>query len=331
MFGKITILGGGCWGAAVADLLSGRADITLWEWDRARSEYLKKKRHPRFFPYLKLEKKVGITNDLEKVFPADLILAAVPAQSFRAVLKRLRDRVKSGEIPVLVLSKGIEISTLKTLDSVCMEVLGKSHPVAVLSGPSHAEEVCLKHPTTVVIAGEKKLAVRVQKLFHFPFFRPYVRRDIRGVAAAGALKNVIAIAAGICDGLGLGINAKAALVTRGLAEITRIGVALGGKRETFSGLAGIGDLMVTCFSNYSRNRNLGEEIGRGLKLNQARKKVKTLTEGAETVKAVKKLIGKKKISAPITCEVYGILYRGLSPKRAISNLMKRPVKSEEEG
>ncbi len=329
MFRRIAILGGGCWGATVADLLSSRAAVTIWEWDRSRSEYLKRNKHPRFFPYLRL-KNVNVTNDLNEVFPADLVVVATPTQSVRPTINKIKEKVKKEKIPVLILSKGIEIKTLKTLDAVCYEIFGKNHPIAILSGPSHAEEVSRKFPTSVVVAGEKKLAKDIQKLFHFPFLRPYVSGDVRGVAAAGALKNVIAIAAGISDGLGFGVNAKAALATRGLAELARIGVALGGRRETFSGLSGIGDLMVTCFSDYSRNRNFGEAIGRGLSLNQAKKKVKTLTEGAATVKAAKKLTAKRRISAPITDQVYAILYRSLPPKKAMVNLMKRPVKSEED-
>jgi len=329
MYGHIFILGGGCWGSTVGDILSKKASVAVWEWDKKKYRYLKRYRHPFFFPYVKL-KNVKITNELKISPGTDLVIVAISSQSVRITLRKIAGALRKSKVPVLVLSKGIEISTLKSMDVVCNDVLGANFPVAVLSGPSHAEELSRRKPTSVVIASKnRRLAEKLQRLFQRPFLRPYVHTDIRGVALGGAIKNVMAIAAGMGDGLGLGANAKSALVTRGLVEITRIGVYLGGARATFSGLSGLGDLVVTCFSEHSRNRNLGEALGRGLNLASAKKKVKTTAEGAETVKALRKLTASKKISAPITDEVYAVLYRGRSPAEALKNLMLRPVKRED--
>jgi len=330
MHDHIFILGGGCWGATVGEFLSEKASVTVWEWDKKKYRYLKRYRHPPFFPYVRL-KNVKITGELKISTGTGLVVVALSAQSVRPTLRKIAGELKNLKIPVLVLSKGIEISTLKSMDVICSEELGAGFPMAVLSGPSHAEELSRRLPASVVIASRNiRLAEKIQRLFQRSFLRPYVHTDIRGVALGGAVKNVIAIAAGLSDGLGLGVNAKSALVTRGLVEMTRIGVSLGGKPATFSGLSGLGDLMVTCFSQYSRNRNLGEAIGRGLNLEAAKKKVKTTAEGAETVKALSKLTAAKKISAPITNEVYEVLYKGRTPLKAVKNLMSRPVRSEDE-
>ncbi|MFH1352990.1 MAG: NAD(P)H-dependent glycerol-3-phosphate dehydrogenase [bacterium] len=330
MYGNIFILGGGCWGGTVGEVLSEKASVAVWEWDRKKYRYLKRYRHPPFFPYVRL-KNVRITGELKISPGTGLVVVAISSQSVRATLRKIAGDIKRFKIPVLVLSKGIEISTLKSMDVVCSEEFGANFPVAVLSGPSHAEELARRLPTSVVIASRNlRLAEKLQRLFQRSFLRPYVHTDIRGVALGGAIKNVMAIAAGLSDGLGLGANAKSALVTRGLVEMTRIGVSLGGRPATFSGLSGLGDLMVTCFSKYSRNRNLGEAIGRGLNLADAKKKVKTTAEGAETVKALRQLTASNKISAPITDEVYAVLYKGRSPAKAVKNLMSRPVRNEDE-
>ncbi|PIY17659.1 MAG: glycerol-3-phosphate dehydrogenase [Elusimicrobia bacterium CG_4_10_14_3_um_filter_49_12_50_7] len=328
MFDNIFIMGGGCWSAAVASVLEGRASITIWEIDPARRAYFRKRGHPRSFPYVKL-RGVKFADDLDLPSGTDLVLAAVPAQTLRPALARIAGAVKRKGIPVLVLSKGIEIKSLKSLDAVCFELLGRNVPVAVMTGPSHAEELAVRQPTSVVVASKKRVfAADVQKLFTRSYFRPYVQSDTRGAALGGAIKNVMATAAGVCDGLGLGINAKAALVTRGLAEMTRLGIYMGGKRATFSGLSGVGDLIVTAFSTHSRNRNLGEALGRGMTLEQAKKKVKTTAEGAETVRALAKIAAKGKINAPITMELFGIMYKGRSAQDAIGRLMGRAVKNE---
>ena len=323
-------MGGGCWATAVASVLKGRVSITMWEIDPVRRAYFKKHGHPKSFPYVKL-RGIKFADDLKIPDGTNLLIAAVPAQTLRASLVKIAAFVKKNSIPILVLSKGIEIKSLKSLDAVCAEVFGRKVPVAVMTGPSHAEELAVKQPTSVVVASKNRsLALKIQTLMTRPYFRPYIQGDIRGAALGGAVKNVIATAAGVCDGLGLGINAKAALLTRGLAEMTRIGVYMGGKRPTFSGLSGAGDLIVTAFSSYSRNRNLGEALGRGMSLERAKKKVKTTAEGAETVKALMKIAVKGKVAAPIIKELFGIMYKGRSPREAIGRLMGRAVKSEDE-
>jgi len=330
MFDNIFIMGGGCWASAVASVLKDRTAVTIWEIDPARRAYFRKHGHPKSFSYVKL-RGVKLADDLKIPGDTDLLIAAVPAQTLRMSLVKIAAFVKKKRLPVLVLSKGIEIKSLKSLDAVCAEVLGRNVPVAVMTGPSHAEELAVKQPTSVVVASKNRaLSLKIQKLFTRHYFRPYVQGDIRGAALGGAVKNVMATAAGVCDGLGLGINAKAALLTRGLAEMTRIGIYMGGKRATFSGLSGVGDLIVTAFSSYSRNRNLGEALGRGMSLEEAKKKVQTTAEGAETVKALLKIAAKGKVNAPITKELFNIMYRGHPAHEAIAKLMGRAVKSEDE-
>ncbi|PIU18640.1 MAG: glycerol-3-phosphate dehydrogenase [Elusimicrobia bacterium CG08_land_8_20_14_0_20_44_26] len=330
MFENIIILGGGCWGATIAEILAENSTVTLWEYSLKKYNYLKKNFHPQNFPYVNL-RKVKIKNVIKIASGTNLVVVATPAQNVRATLVMVSSEVKKYSVPVLILSKGVEITTMKSMDMVCEDVLGRKHPIAVCSGPSHAEELCRRRLTSVVIASKNAtLAKKLVEIFKRPYLRPYMQTDIRGVALGGALKNVIAIAAGICDGLGLGINAKAALLTRGLAEMVRVGVSMGGELRTFSGLSGVGDLMVTSFSQYSRNRNLGEALGKGLTLDAAKKKIKTTAEGAETAKALYKLTRSSKIPAPITEEVYRILYKKRPPATAIEKLMQRPVKSEEE-
>ncbi|MBA3051494.1 MAG: NAD(P)H-dependent glycerol-3-phosphate dehydrogenase [Candidatus Omnitrophota bacterium] len=329
MFDNIFIMGGGCWATAVASALQEGASITIWEIDPARRDYFRKHGHPKSFSYVKL-RGVKFADDLQIPAGTNLLIAAVPAQTLRPSLMKIADFVKRERLPVLVLSKGIEIRSLKSLDAVCLEVLGRNVPVAVMTGPSHAEELAVRQPTSVVVASKNRaLASKVQKLFTSDYFRPYVQSDIRGAALGGAIKNVMATAAGVCDGLGLGINAKAALVTRGLAEMTRLGIYMGGKRATFSGLSGVGDLIVTAFSTHSRNRNLGEALGRGMTLEQAKKKVKTTAEGAETVRALVKIASKGKVDAPITKELFGIMYKGRPAHEAIGRLMGRAVRKED--
>jgi len=329
MFGKILILGAGSWGATVGDVVSQKAKVFLWEKSEKKYKFFLKHRHPEFFPFIKM-KGVTILNKLEIPDGTKLIFIATPAQNVREVLEKVKGQIQKKKIPLVILSKGIEIKTLKTMDCVVEEIFA-NHPYAIISGPSHAEEVAKRKPTSFIIASKKKaLALKLQEFFLFPYLRPYTHTDVRGVALGGALKNVYAIAAGICDGMKLGINAKSALITRSLAEMIRIGTALGGKFHTFSGLSGVGDLITTCFSNFSRNRNLGEEIGKGRTLDEALKKVKTTAEGASTVIAVKKISDENKISAPIANGIYDILFKRKNLKNVIKSLMERPMKSEEE-
>ncbi|RLD18530.1 MAG: glycerol-3-phosphate dehydrogenase, partial [Caldiserica bacterium] len=307
-------------------LLSEKEDVTLWEYDKNNFEYLLKKRHPWFFPYIMLPEKVKITNSIKDLVHSDFYVVAVPSFAVRGLFKKLSRYIKKGIFISAV--KGIEEKSMKRMSEVMKEEI-KGIDVYVLSGPTHAEEVAKKLPTSCVIAGKNlRILKDIQNIFSRDYFRPYINRDIIGVEIAGSVKNVIAIASGICDGIGLGINSKAALITRGLAEIARFGIKLGAQRKTFMGLAGIGDLMVTCFSKYSRNRNLGELIGKGYKLDQALKKLKMTAEGVYTSKALRKVSKIYKIDMPISNEVYNVLFREKKPRVSLKDLMSRPLKDE---
>ncbi|MFQ6007498.1 MAG: NAD(P)H-dependent glycerol-3-phosphate dehydrogenase, partial [Candidatus Zixiibacteriota bacterium] len=270
MFEKVTILGAGSWGLAVARLLHNNGlTVTLWEYDRAAFEKLLKFRgQPEKLKCFKLPDEVTVTNDLfEAVSDAQLLVLAVPSQFLRSVLRTLQRRVDS-QIGLVNLAKGIEKKTLKRMSEVILDELQPPpERVVTISGPSHAEEVIIDMPTAVVAAGiDDDFVAVVQEVFSNRTFRVYKSSDIIGVELGGSLKNIIAIAAGITDGLGMGDNTRGALITRGLAEITRLGVALGAEAETFAGLSGIGDLVTTCTSRHSRNRYVGEKIGQGQKL-----------------------------------------------------------------
>jgi len=240
-----------------------------------------------------------------------------------AISKQIPD-----DVPVVSVAKGVEIATLMRPSEIIIDVLGPRGVVA-LGGPSHAEEIARRMPASVVAASaDQELARRVQSLFNTDRFRVYTNADIAGVELAGAIKNVIAIAAGICDGLGFGDNAKSALVTRGLVEMTRFGTALGAEAETFSGLAGIGDLMTTCFSGFSRNRHVGECLGRGQTLERTVAEMNGVAEGVTTTRGVFDLAGRMGIEMPITAEVYAVLFAGKSPAQATAALMLRPPREE---
>ncbi|MDO8735233.1 MAG: NAD(P)H-dependent glycerol-3-phosphate dehydrogenase [Elusimicrobiota bacterium] len=328
---KIAVIGAGAWGATLAQHLNkNRHQITLWEFDKSRLEYLKKRRHPLFFPHLKLSKNIVLTNDIAlAVTKKDIIVLAVPSQTMRDTAKKIKRYINKNQIFVIV-SKGIEIKTGKLLSEVIKEELNLIAPknIVALSGPSFAKEVAQGLPTTMVSAGDKKNSEIIQKIFSQPFLRIYTNPDIIGVEVGGAVKNVIAIAAGIAYGMGLGDNSAAAIITRGLVEIARLGVKLGAKKETFSGLTGMGDLVMTAFSENSRNRNFGELVGEGWTVKNAIKKIGMIVEGIPTTKAVIKLSKKLKIEMPITNEVYKIIFENKNPKNAILSLMMRNIKPE---
>nr|MCU0609146.1 NAD(P)-dependent glycerol-3-phosphate dehydrogenase [Chitinispirillaceae bacterium] len=276
---NIAILGAGSWAVALAVLMRKRShDVAMWEFNRAEAEKLAATRElPTKLPGIRLPNEVLVTNDItEAVDKAELVICAVPAQTMRATMKGVAAAVSRERLDAIagfvIVAKGIEINTLKLMSDVLAEEvpgLGSGR-VAVLSGPSHAEEVSRDIPTTVVVASENnQLAVIVQENLSTDTFRIYTNTDLRGVELSGSVKNVIAIAAGMCDGLGFGDNTKGALLTRGIAEMMRLGKILGAQPETFSGLAGIGDLITTCISRHSRNRKMGELIASGLPLDQA--------------------------------------------------------------
>jgi glycerol-3-phosphate dehydrogenase (NAD(P)+) len=324
---KITVLGAGAWGTALAQLLcDGKNDVTLWGHNTGHlGELQKSGRNERYLQGIELSRDLKFEADLTRAVsgPA-LIVVAVPSKAFRQISESLVDF--SG-IAVSV-TKGIEHETGLTMCGVLAQTAPKAK-AAALSGPSLAFEVARGIPTAIVAASEHlATADAVQKLFHRPAFRVYTSSDLTGVEFGGALKNVIAIAAGMCDGLGFGDNSKAALVTRGLVEIRRLGVAGGAQAETFSGLSGIGDLMVTCFSKLSRNRGLGERLGHGEKIEAILAGTKSVAEGFPTARSAFELARKLKIETPIIAQIYAALYEGKSPAQALHDLTARESRPE---
>ena len=327
---RITIIGDGAWGTALALLLHSKG-YTVKIWGNF-PEYIEEQREKRenytFLPGIKIPRDIEYTADLvDAAERAELFVCAVPTQFIRGVFKRFAVHYPKG-VPVVSVAKGIEQKTLKR----CTEILGEfleSAPLAALSGPSHAEEVARNIPTAVVIASrDGQLARSLQDTFMAKFFRVYTQKDIIGVELGGALKNVIALAAGMCDGLGYGDNTKSTLLTRGLVEISRLGVAAGGERLTFTGLSGIGDLITTSFSQHSRNRTLGEKIGQGISLRQAQVSTEKVAEGVWTTISSRELAQKLSIAVPITDEVFKVLFEGKDPRHAVVDLMTRSKKQE---
>lgn len=328
-----TVLGAGSWGTTLAILLSGNGhDVTLWSYREEDARTMAATRtNPSFLPGISIPPAVTITSDLrEAVRGSRLLVAAVPAQYLRGVVSRLQGRLEPGVLVVNV-AKGVENGTLMTMSRVIRDVLPDVSParIVTLSGPSHAEEVSRMVPTTVVAASADREAAReVQAAFMAPTFRVYDSTDLCGVELGGALKNVIAIAAGIVDGAGLGDNTKAALMTRGIAEIARIGVAMGAHLQTFAGLSGIGDLMVTCMSPHSRNRFVGVEIGKGRTLKEILDGMVMVAEGVATARAAHELSLQAGVETPIITEVHRILFEGKDPLKACRDLMTRDPKGE---
>ena len=328
---KITILGDGGWGTTLAILLARKGyRITLWGAFKDNIAEVNKTRiNQKFLPGIRLPSSIILTSDLVLALKAaDLIVLAIPSQFIRQLLKRLKE-LNINSIPFLSVVKGIETETLMRVSEIIYQELGKSLKLAVLSGPTIALEVAKEVPTTAVVSSSsEKLSKSVQRVFTTSRFRVYTNPDVVGVELGGSLKNVIAIACGISDGLGFGANTKAALLARGLAEISRMGIAAGAKKETFSGITGLGDLVTTCISQHSRNRSVGEQIGKGGKLKNILSRMNMVAEGVATAKAAY-LLGKKyRISMPITNEVYSVLYKNKDPFKAVNDLMTRQRKEE---
>jgi len=327
---KIAVLGDGGWGTTLSILLYRKKyDITLWGVFPDYISYLKDKReNTKFLAGISIPKELRITDSIEEATEgAELIVLAVPSQYMRSVLEKLKPLNIKKAIFVNV-AKGIENDNLMRMSEVIKGVLGDIKIVS-LSGPSIAREVATGVPTTVVASSEdKNCAKKVQDVFRAETFRVYTSDDLIGVELGGSLKNIIAIAAGINDGLGFGANSKSALLTRGLVEITRLGVAMGARKETFSGLSGIGDLITTCVSPHGRNRWLGEEIGKGKKLKEIEKETEMVVEGVATTKSAYELAKKYKIEMPITEQIYQVLYNGKKPRQAVVELMTRQPKPE---
>jgi len=330
---KISVLGAGGWGTTLAILLHYNGhNVTLWEYKKSYARQLLKKRiNTSYLPGIKIPKEILITSDIEEsTNDKNLIVLAVPSQFLRGVVGKVDFKQIEDSILVSV-SKGIENKSLMTMSQMLKDVFPhiNKNQIGVISGPSHAEEVSQRIPTAVVAASSGvETSKAIQAAFMTSYFRVYSSTDILGVELGGAFKNIIAIGAGIIDGAGFGDNTKAAIMTRGVAEISRLGLAMGARPETFAGLSGMGDLIVTCMSRHSRNRFVGEQIGRGIKLKQVLKSMEQVAEGVETTRSAKQLAIKVKIETPITNEVYKILFEDKDPVKATTDLMTRDMKTE---
>lgn len=327
---RVTILGTGGMGTALAVLLHASVrGLAIWGRDPEFVSRLERTRvNDRHLPGVLVPENVEFHADSERALrDADLIVAAIPSSFLRGSFKRLAANAASG-VPVLSVIKGIENETFALPSEIIRQELGE-RPIAVLSGPSHAEEIARGLPASLVVAGSSaELNSAVRDLLNRGMFRVYTNPDALGVELAGALKNVLGIAAGICDGLGFGDNAKAALLTRGLAEIQRFGVELGASAATFAGLAGVGDLVTTCYSPFGRNRALGHKLGQGMSLSEALAATSSVAEGVATTKSVHDQATRRSIEMPITAELYQILFERKSPRAALHDLMLRPPKVE---
>jgi glycerol-3-phosphate dehydrogenase (NAD(P)+) len=327
----VTFLGCGSWGGALGKLLSEKGlGVTMWHRNLDVVNHLKDSKTHYLIPELIFPSDVEFTNDISSAIQSSkIIVLALPSQSIRDVITKNKSSFNKNHIIVNV-SKGIEVDTLMTVSEVINDALdGRHKSVVTLSGPSHAEEVINGHPTTLVAASNDiQSAEIIQNLFATEMLRTYLNRDIKGVELGGSMKNVIAIAAGICDGIGYGDNSKAALMTRGMMEITRLGEAMGAKVETFRGLSGYGDLIVTCLSKHSRNRQLGQLIGQGKALEDITSDMSMIAEGIFTAKSVHQLQLKHNVEMPIHEAIYQVLFQKKDPKNSVSELMTRRLSEE---
>ncbi len=327
---NVSIIGSGSWGTAVAILLANNGhSVMLWSWQKEESDRLKADRENKeFLPGVPFPDSISLTYNIEDCTKdSDLIVLASPSVATRNVAKTLAPYVKDGQLMVNI-SKGLEESTLLRLSEVYKEEIPNAK-ICVMSGPSHAEEVSRGLPTTNVVAADDiSDAKKIQDIFMTDVFRVYTSDDVIGVELGGALKNIIALCAGVSDGLGFGDNTKAALMTRGLAEITRLGIKMGAKQETFMGLSGVGDLIVTCTSMHSRNRRAGILLGKGKTLQETLDEVHMVVEGINTTRAAYNLSLKYDVKMPITEAAYDVLYNGKSPRDVTYELMLRDKKTE---
>jgi len=327
---KVSIIGDGGWGTTLAIHLSRKKyPVMLWGAFPANiAQIAQKRENKKFLPGYKIPSQVRLTSDIDEAIEfGDLVVLSVPSEYLTGTLKKIQETSYKGKVFVSVV-KGVHPGSFKRMSEIIHDHLPHV-PLVVLSGPTIALEVAAGIPTTAVAAcGNEKLAVSIQKVFNSDTFRIYTNTDVVGVEIGGSVKNVIALACGICDGLKLGTNTKAAILTRGLTEITRLGMALGGRKETFYGLAGLGDLATTCFSPNSRNRTVGEALGRGQKIKDVLGRMNAVAEGVITARAVYHLARKKKIPMPIVTEVYRIIYANKSAQSAMKDLMGRSLKSE---
>lgn len=329
---RVTVLGDGGWGTALAIVLSDHGcDVELWSHDAAYAKQMESsRRNPRFLPGVEIPTAIRILSDLgAAVSDCEIIFSVVPTQFLAAVHGQLKP-LYQGQ-PIVSATKGIDTDSLLRPTEIIRGTLGQEVQTVVVSGPSHAEEVARRMPTTVVAgSSEMGLARRVQDLLATDRFRVYTHNDAIGVELGGALKNVISIAGGIVDGLGLGDNTKAALLTRGIVEMSRLGEALGGQRVTFFGLSGIGDLITSCTSEHGRNRQVGWRLGRGERLEDILASMQMVAEGVRTSQAVRRLSDTTKVEMPICAEVHSILFEGKDPGNAVRDLMTRHLRDEVE-
>lgn len=329
----LAIIGGGSWGTALACVLAARFDrVHLWVNEPAIAEQTQQSRvNDVFLPGFRLPDNVFVGNCLETALAgADVVLSVMPSHVVRAVYTRMRPWLPPGT-PLVTATKGLEAGSLLRVSEVIRDVAGPEHGITVLTGPTFAREVAAGNPTAVVAASEDSgLATKIQNCFSGPTLRVYASDDPVGVEIGGALKNVIAIGAGICDGLSLGHNAVAALITRGLAELTRLAVALGAKPETLSGLAGLGDLVLTCTGDLSRNRQVGLKLAAGLRLGEIVEGTPMVAEGVKTTSVAMQLAERHGVQLPIVHEMHAVLNQGRSPGEAIQRLMSRTLRNERE-
>jgi glycerol-3-phosphate dehydrogenase (NAD(P)+) len=329
---RAAVIGAGGWGTAISILLAERGhDVTLWARSPERAAELRTSHeNKRYLPGIDIPKEIKVVSEGSELTGKELYIFSTPSQMLREVATRLKAHIASPSALYMSSSKGIERNSLLRMTEVLGEVLGVDKKrLLAFSGPSHAEEVARKIPTLVVTAGEDQKATEfVQDAFLLPYFRVYSSTDVIGVELAGALKNVIAICAGILEGEGYGDNTVAALVTRGLAEMKRLGVALGADGETFAGIAGLGDLVVTCLSKHSRNRYVGEAIGKGKKLDEIVSGMAMIAEGVTTTQSAKALAEKSNVEMPIVSETYKILFENKDHRAATTDLMMRSAKDE---
>ncbi len=330
---NVAVLGAGGWGTTLSVVLHENGNkVSLWEYNEEYARTISEYRENFYYlPGVKIPAGINITNDIdEAVTRKDIVVIATPTQFIRNSISKLSN-FKFGNTLIVSVSKGIEKGSMMLVSEIIEDILkgARTENIMCLTGPSHAEEVSRKLPTAVVCAGvDTKKAAVVQKAFSNNYFRVYTNNDITGAEIGGALKNVIAIAAGISDGAGYGDNTKAAIMTRGINEIMKLGLKLGAKQETFFGLSGIGDLIVTCSSKHSRNRKVGEQIGQGLKLKQILKEMKMVAEGVTTTESAYELSRSLNIELPITEQVHKILFEGKDPHTATKRLMTRELRGE---
>lgn len=326
---NIAIIGCGSWGVALAIHLAKLGNnIKMWSFSEEEKNLINNEKKCKFLPNVEIPEGIQATTSFkEAIEGTDFIIHVTPSKFTRDTVKQYKEYVK--EQPIVICSKGFEKSTMLTLDEVVQEEIPNAK-IAVLSGPSHAEEVSVAVPTVLVVASKYDFVLKlVQDTFMSSKMRIYTSRDVKGVELGGALKNIIAFCAGVAAGIGLGDNTFAALITRGLAELSRLGVALGGQKETLYGLSGLGDLIVTCLSEHSRNRRAGKLIGQGKSLEETKKEVGMTIESIDNIEVAHELGKLHNIEMPIVESVYGILYKGLTPEEAVNSLMNRTKKSED--